>query len=62
MAIKGGFGMRIDLTSGFVRRWTMGGDGTKRWLDTGAPCDDHSQGCDNEDCGARAENKEVGTG
>lgn len=59
MAIKGGFGMRIDLTSGFVRSWTMGGDGVKRWVDTGAPCEPD---CDNEDCGAKAENKEVEKG
>ena len=61
MAITGGFGMMMDLTrGGAMRRWVMGRDGVKRWLDTGAPtepacdrsaCGEHSPGlCDHPDC------------
>lgn len=65
MAITGGFGMIMDLTrGGAMRRWVIGRDGVKRWLDDGSPvdpacdrsaCGDHSPGpCDNPDCKALA--------
>jgi hypothetical protein len=37
MAITGGFGMTIDTETGLSRRWVIGRDGVKRWLDTGDP-------------------------
>lgn len=37
--ITGGFGMEIDLKSGTTRRWALGRDGVKRWVDTGHPCE-----------------------
>ena len=62
MAITGGFGVTIDTKSGMSRRWVMGRDGIKRWVDTGAPiepkcdrsaCGDHSPGpCDHPQCEA----------
>ena len=40
MAIKGGFGMMMDINrGGAMRRWVMGRDGVKRWLDSGEPCE-----------------------
>lgn len=40
MAITGGFGMMVDLErGGAMRRWVMGRDGVKRWLDSGEPCE-----------------------
>jgi hypothetical protein len=39
MAITGGFGVMMDLSrGGAMRRWVMGRDGVKRWLDSGEPC------------------------
>ena len=35
MAITGGFGITVDLERGIARRWVLGRDGIKRWLDTG---------------------------
>ena len=37
MAITGGFGSTLDLESGVTRRWVIGRDGVKRWLDTNEP-------------------------
>lgn len=64
MAITRGFGMKLDLTTGAMRRWVMGRDGVERWLDNGAPtyppcdrsaCGDHRPGpCDNPECKALA--------
>lgn len=40
MAITRGFGMTMDLSrGGAMRRWVMGHDGVKRWLDSGEPCE-----------------------
>lgn len=36
MAITGGFGSQIDLERGTCRRWYMGRDGVKRWVDDDA--------------------------
>ena len=63
MTITGGFGMMMDLTrGGAMRRWVIGRDGVKRWLDDGSPvdpacdrsaCGDLSPGpCDHPDCEA----------
>ena len=35
MSITGGFGFTFD--SGFLRRWYMGRDGIRRWVDNDAP-------------------------
>ena len=49
MTITGGFGMMMDLTrGGTMRRWVIGRDGVKRWLDTGAPTE---PACDRSACG-----------
>lgn len=42
MPITGGFGMKLDLSRGGMRRWVMGRDGIQRWMDTSAVvgCDD----------------------
>ena len=37
MAITGGFGVTFDLENGSMRRWVLGRDGVKRWLDTDEP-------------------------
>ncbi|MCA0187686.1 MAG: hypothetical protein LCH90_17170 [Proteobacteria bacterium] len=51
MAITGGFGMMMDLTrGGAMRRWVIGRDGVKRWLDDGTPVDPP---CDYGACGDR---------
>lgn len=55
--------MMMDITrGGAMRRWVMGKDGIKRWLDSGelcepacdrSACGDYSPGpCDNPDCEA----------
>lgn len=35
--ITGGFGVMMDLQTGAKRRWFMGRDGVKRWVDTEEP-------------------------
>jgi len=45
MAIKRGFGFTIETTIGKVRRWVLGKDGIKRWLDTGTPIDKPPSNC-----------------
>ena len=37
--ITGGFGIMVDVKRGTMRRWVMGRDGVKRWLDNNEPCD-----------------------
>lgn len=37
MGITGGFGTTIDLEHGGSRKWVVGRDGVKRWLDTATP-------------------------
>lgn len=39
MTITGGFGWILDLERGAMRQWFMGGDGVRRWADTGEPVD-----------------------
>lgn len=52
MAITSAFGTFFDLKTGRSRQWFMGGDGVKRWVDTGSPVDE-SHGPDK--CGRRFE-------
>lgn len=61
-----GFGMTMDIKRGTMRRWVVGEDGIKRWVDNNKPvpdgpdcdrsaCGDFSPGeCDHPDCHARA--------
>ena len=39
MSTLRGFGFELDLVRGSMRQWVVGGDGVKRWADTGDACD-----------------------